>query len=170
VGICPPRTYNNGGQLPSNLGSRCHHQCSQIHHLQKSASREHTSWYGVPAALKQEQHSHTLAAVISTNSWPSGALWKGAVRQVASVVSLMADMVEATQLINRHVRRYLWVRPEDSPCGGMFDCLFDCLVGTAGRLLMDEGRLLPLNLDTDTGKPLTELKNTARQVPQTQLR
>lgn len=42
--------------------------------------------------------------------------------------------------------------------------------GTAGRLLDDGNRMLPLNLDPDTGLPRLPLKNTGSRVPQTQLR
>lgn len=43
--------------------------------------------------------------------------------------------------------------------------------GTAGRLLDDGSRLLPFNVDPDTGEArMTKLKNTAGKVPLTQLR
>lgn len=42
--------------------------------------------------------------------------------------------------------------------------------GTAGRLLMDDDRLLPFNKQTDSDKPKYTMRNGAERIPQTQLR
>jgi hypothetical protein len=42
--------------------------------------------------------------------------------------------------------------------------------GTAGRLLVDDDRLLPFNKQRETDKPIYTMKNGAERIPQTQLR
>jgi len=42
--------------------------------------------------------------------------------------------------------------------------------GTAGRLLSDDNKLLPYNIEHETGKPKYTMSNNGERVPQTRLR
>lgn len=56
------------------------------------------------------------------------------------------------------------------PAACVLRCCRVMLAGTAGRLLMDESKLLPFNVERSTGKPKHIMKNNAERLPQTQLR
>jgi len=60
--------------------------------------------------------------------------------------------------------------PSKRPAACVLLCCGVVYAGTAGRLMTDESKLLPLNVERSTGKPKHIMKNYAERLPQTQLR